>query len=285
MSITFEDARDVIRYIAEHPELVRELRPLVLSEELLRLPEQMREWQAGSIERFERMEANLARWQTESNERFERLEADLARWQAESNERFERLEANLARWQAESNERFERLEAAISENSRQIERLIEAQERFDARQVRFEAAQARLEGRMGNFEGQLLEVKYDRNADAWFGQWLRRPRHASWDDVTDRLELAVEAGEISDAEVEDVRRLDILMSGRLKPSGDEGLLAAEISTTINVDDISRATRRAAILQKAGYRAIPFVGGQSISAEAQLQSDVTPGLIVDLRPAS
>lgn len=219
MSITFEDARDVVRYIIQHPELLSELRPHVLSEELLNLPDQMREWQA------------------------------------------------------ESNERFERLEAAIAENSRHIERLLELQDRFEARMTRFE-------GRMGNIDGSLLEDRYRNRLHSSLGWLLRRPALADMDEIVDRLD---EVADITQQEINDVQLLDFVVSGVMKKSGERVLLGGEASRTINTDDVERAVRRTALLKKAGYNAVPFVGGHFISNDARELAAQTPELVVDIRP--
>ncbi|MGQ9555324.1 MAG: hypothetical protein ACUVWR_14585, partial [Anaerolineae bacterium] len=59
MSFTVREFRDLIRILEEHPEWREELRRQVLSEELLRLPEELAAFRAEARERMDRLEQAL----------------------------------------------------------------------------------------------------------------------------------------------------------------------------------------------------------------------------------
>ena len=65
--------------------------------------------------------------------------------------------------------------------------------------------------------------------------------------------------------------LDILVRGFAKNGDDsrhEVVLAIEASTVIDGDDVDRAFRRAEILKRTGYDARAWVGGASVTTEAE-----------------
>jgi Holliday junction resolvase-like predicted endonuclease/chaperonin cofactor prefoldin len=170
MAFTVSDFSDLVRLLAEHPEWQAELRRLILTEDLLKLPaivqdlaeaQRRTEEQVGKLasavghleERVTRLEvavAELAEAQRRSEERLSRLEAavaELAEAQRRSEERLSRLEAvvaELAEAQRRGEERMARLEAVVAE-------LAEAQRRTEERVARLEAG---MEA-MGRFQAAL----------------------------------------------------------------------------------------------------------------------------------
>ena len=109
MALTREDILDAVRQLQEDDDLLLEaaralldervlrklatrapdvfdtLRRFILTEELLQLPAEFREFRQQVNERFDRLER-------ETRERFDRLEGDLAGFKQETRERFDRVE-------------------------------------------------------------------------------------------------------------------------------------------------------------------------------------------------
>lgn len=114
----------------------------------------------------------------------------------------------------------------------------------------------------------MLEFQFRDRARAYFGLILTRPRLVEADDL-EALDAALESGAITERESESIRWLDGIVRGRDKREADgpETLLAVEVSLTIDIEDVRRARERAAILQKAGYRAFGVVGGETITTRA------------------
>jgi hypothetical protein len=118
--------------------------------------------------------------------------------------------------------------------------------------------------------GELLEMRYARRAVAYFGRWLRGIRVL----LPERLDPAIENAlreRLTPDEVQDALLLDVLVLGRLPvpptPEQAEVLLAVEVSATIDRRDVERAQRRAALLRRAGLRAVPVVAGEGLTAGA------------------
>jgi len=218
MAFTVNDVRDLTQVLALHPEWLGEVRRLVLTAELLALPDLVRE---------------LVEAQKQSEHRLGRLEATVQK---------------LAEAQA-------RTEQAVSELVGSHKRL------FD------QASQLR---------GHDLERRYRENAGVFWGRWLRPVEVLSPNEVREVLEA-----HLSEDEVEDVMRLDVLARGRVRraPESPPVWLAVEVSAVIDQNDVERARRRAALLRRAGYRAIPVVAGEQWTEGAEAAAAEAPLVVL------
>ena len=153
MAFTVSDFSDLIRLLAQHPEWQAELRRLILTEDLLRLP--------VIVQELAEAQRQLAQAQRRTEERLEGLAAVVARLEA-AVEQLRTAVEQLVEAQRRAEERIGRLEAAV-------EQLVEAQRRAEERIGRLEAvveqlaeAQRRAEERIGRLEAvveQLAEAQ------------------------------------------------------------------------------------------------------------------------------
>jgi len=284
--VTWEE---LLRLVEARPDLLERLRQVVLTRELLALPEAVRE--LTEIQRQTTLQIQaLAQAQRQSEERLSRLEAavqELAEAQRRSEERLSRLEAavqELAEAQRRSEERLSRLEATVQElaeaqreTGRQIQELRQGLEELSS-QVH-ELAQAvfrltetvtRLEGTVGDIKGRLLEMAYRERPYAYFGRLLRSIRVVHFPEIEDLVE-----GHLSREEVDELLQLDLLLCGRLRehPERPEVWLAVEVSSVVDKWDVERAKKRAALLQKAGLRVVPVAAGLHSLPEAAHKAEV------------
>ncbi|HWP48712.1 MAG TPA: hypothetical protein VNM22_16265 [Candidatus Limnocylindrales bacterium] len=235
MAFTVQEYLDLVRLLAEHPEWRSELRRLLLSEELLELPQIVRE---------------LAEAQRRAEGRLERLEATVA---------------ELAEAQRRTEERLEALAEAQRQTEEQLRELIEAQRQAERRLEKLESTTKTLVDRVGDIAGRSLEAAYREKAMAYFGPFLRKPRVIAFHTLEEVLET-----QLSSEEFKDLLQLDLLVKGKPRsyPHISEVLLAVEISTVVDQKDLDRAQRRAALLRRAGYQVIPVVAGEQITPEAE-----------------
>ncbi|MBC7228141.1 MAG: hypothetical protein H5T61_13085 [Thermoflexales bacterium] len=219
-----------------------------------------REYRAQSEERFARIEAAIQEL-TAAQARTEQRIAELAAAQA-------RTEAELREYRAQSEERFARLEAAIQELRDAQARTEQTLQALIAVQQKFEERLQRLETRMGRIEGRLLEMVYRERATSYFGRVLRRPKVVDLSAILDDLEAR-----LSPDEVDELLNLDLLVTGRPRWPQEavdqpDIWLAVEVSSTVDVEDVTRAVARSALLRKAGYPAIPTAAGQELTIPAR-----------------
>jgi len=196
---------------------------------------------------------------------------ELAEAHRRAEERLSHLEVvvrELVQAHRQAEERLSRLEAAVRE-------LAEAQRRTEERVGRHEELlQALLESHkrlieiVGDLKGRMLELTYRDRAAAYFGHLLRRMK------VVDPYELEEELRtHLSEREFRDILWLDLLVCGqpRVRPEIAELWLAVEISSVVDRGDVERAERRAMMLRRAGYRAVPVVAGERLTQGAEEES--------------
>jgi hypothetical protein len=156
-------------------------------------------------------------------------------------------------------ERMDRVEAQIAELVR-----VTAAMRDDV-----ERAHRRLDAELGY----LYEMRFERRAPSLFGTWLRKPRVVSLNDL-DLIDEAEDSGLLTERDMAELRALDLLVEGldRADPERRPILFAVEVSRTIEARDVERALARAKILERAGYRARPAVGGRQVDERVKLLAE-------------
>ena len=263
MAFDVRDYLELLRLLQEHPEWRAELRRLLLTDELLALPEIVREL-VEAQRRTEEQIAVLVEAQRRTEERVGGVEervgrveeqiAALAEAQRRTEERVGYIEeqvAALAEAQRQMQEQIRQLTSSIALLAEQVRSLVEAQKHLDAT--------------VGGLKGRMLELMYQSKAVAYFGPLLRRPRVVDLSALLEVLEA-----HLSPEEFHDVLQLDLLVSGRprLQPEAPEVFLAVEISSVIDERDVERALRRSALLRRAGFRTIPVVAGERATLGAE-----------------
>jgi len=175
-------------------------------------------------------------------------------------------------------------EIDVSEAFRQLaesqQRLTALIERMDARTSRVESDVTglktdvaglkvdvgRLRTDVGGLKGITHELNYRDKAVSIFGRYLKRGHNATHE-VADRLQAAVEAGDISEQEFGQVLAADLLWGGQAREAEGEIILVVEASWMAEVSDVERAATRAGILRKIGLIALPVVAGREWTPEA------------------
>ncbi|MCW5934162.1 MAG: hypothetical protein KIT45_07665 [Fimbriimonadia bacterium] len=168
MPFTVNDARDLVRILELHPEWRAEVRRLVLPEELLTLPDLVRElaeMNRQALERLAGVEERLAR----AEERLAGVEERLARAEerlAGVEERLARAEERLAGVEerlAGVEERLAGVEERVARLEEAVLALVESQRRYDERLAAIEAEQQQTNVRLTSLEEgqQRLEHRFD----------------------------------------------------------------------------------------------------------------------------
>ncbi len=215
MPITVKDLPTLLALLEKHPEWREALRAVLLSEELLKMPEEIRRLEqvvAGILEAQRAGEEAVAAFRAEVERRFAELAEAVARLletqnrlieaQARLEERVGRLEEALARLveaQARLEERVGRLEEALA-------RLVEAQARTEERVAQLEErvgrleealarlveAQARTEERLNRLEGRMIQMeeRIMRRLNAFGARWGLRSERAWREGMRAVLEMA-----------------------------------------------------------------------------------------------
>ena len=187
----------------------------------------------------------------------------------------ERLEARQGRLEA----RQDRTEARQDRTEARQDRMEARQDRMEARQDRMEsdladlkAIQQRMQGQLNNLTGTAYERKVAKRAPRAARRYLDIRNAAlvyslaSPDNphLSNLLEQATDARAISDDQADDLEQADLILLGQT-PAGEPAYAVAEVSVTVDRNDVDRAARRARILQAAsGVATQAAVIGTAIS---------------------
>ena len=140
---------------------------------------------------------------------------------------------------------------------------LEEQQKLTSASVRDLADTVRtLHIRTDKTAGWALEWVVGNRLPAYVGRQIKRCRVVGPMDVIESLENRPAIRELSDEDLDQLRRADLIATGVID---DEKIyLVGEVSFTADNDDVLRAARRAAVLRKIGERAQPFVACDAIA---------------------
>jgi len=262
MAFTVEDFQDLVRLLAQHPEWRSELRRLLLSEELLTVPERLARVErllAELVQRDEERSRQLAGLIEAVRENTRQI-AELRETVAEHSRQIAELRETVAehsRQIAELRETVAEHSRQIAEQTRQIEGLRETvlllAQRLDT-----------VAGRTDMALGELLELRAERRLSSWLGRFLRGLRvrpPGEWEREFRPL--------LSPAAFDRLLDADLLARGRLTLDGQrEVWLAIEVSRVIDAEDVARAQEWAQLLREVGLVAVPVVLGAALTGEAR-----------------
>ncbi len=249
------DIDALIQALQNNPEARQRLLAALLPQEFLALPFQV---------------AQLARTVAEHNERIERLER-VVQQLADTVAQLVGVVKGIVQELAELRETVnglirgqEELRASVAELRQTMEGLAKAVERLIEWQVLAEQRFQRIEDRLGQLIGWRLEEEYAKHAYAYFGTYLRKIRRADLEEIFEKA-----TQKLSLTEVKDLSRADLILKGQLRFADQrEVYLVMEVAATLDVNDVTRASRRADLLSRAGFPSIPVVGGEKMAAAVE-----------------
>jgi hypothetical protein len=231
MAFTVSEFRDLIQLLEQHPAWREELRRWVLTEELLALPQMVRE---------------LADFQRQTETRMGQL--------AQHVDTLAQQTAQLTTHVDAQAQRFDRLVIRIDSLTQRMEQLAETQ--------------LRMSSDLEQLKGHNLEQRYRERAPAYFSRLLRRVHALSNDELVALLDAAVTQGQLSRDEADAVLQADVIVRGRRWEDGTEVYLVVEVSWGVGLHDVQRAVERAALLARLGIPSLPVVAGFWVTPEAQ-----------------
>jgi hypothetical protein len=273
MSFTVEDFHDLVRLVTEKPEWRADLRRLVLTEELLSLPEQLAKFQLHTEERFQALIERIAALEERTEKRFQELTERIAALEERTVSRFQELAERVTLLEERTETRFQAVEGQIATLTAQISTLAKTVEK--------------LVIDVGELKGESLENRYRTRAPVYFSRLLRKIHVLSLEELASLLDEAVDAGALSEREAADILLADLVVRGKQRDDGHEVYLVVEISWGVGPQDVERAVQRSRLLAKAGLSTAPVVAGREITKEArqlaqqQQVRQITDGQIVAL----
>ena len=231
---TFEDLLQVLR---SEPQWREELRRLILTDELLKLPEQFQAFQEKVEKRFDRLESDLA---------------ELKRDVAILKEDVENLKVDVANLKVD----VENLKADVAQLKIDVEKL-----KVDVEKLKVDVA---------DLKGDNFERKVRERAPAYLGRIIRKCRVIDISTLAEKLEEAQDSGIITEEEKNSALNLDLLAEGFLKDDRERKVLVAvEVSIKADKKDVERVKERSKTIEKVfGLAVIPIVIGKTFTKGAK-----------------
>ena len=225
---TINNIADLARILREQPEWAEAIRSLVLSQELLDLPERLSDFMALTNRNFELVHSRL-----------DKLEMDVGTLKSDMVEvknRTGNLETTMGQMQVSINQINGRLDNGFGMNY-----------------------QFKVEKNLSSIASQHMNVRRVRVIS---GMQAGRSQ-----EFVDLIEDAEDSGLITREQSEAIQRLDLVFRGQRRGDDTPTLVAAEVSITIGDSDIFRAAERSALLEMAcGAVVLPAVVGSRIDEE-------------------
>ena len=251
-----------------------------------RLTELVNDFIREQKETNQRADQRLARLEeaaASSDQRLDQLTElvnDFIREQRETNqrtdERLARLEEAAASSDQRTDERLARLEEAAASSDQRLTSLTElvndfiqeqretnqeqreTNQRADERLTSLETISRRMQGQIGRLLTNAAERHLQGHLDVVLSQRLNLRRAVTLKSINlgidrglaDQLEEAQDNQIITPGQHLQVRLVDVILSAVDRETAAPVYIAAEISLTLNRNDIARAAERAAILEKA-----------------------------------
>jgi len=270
MSFTVEEFHDLIRLLEDKPEWRAELRRMVLTDELLALPEKVARLVDAQRRTGEEIAA-LTRALHELTDEVKDMKADMGRLDSS----VEEMKADMGTMKAD----IKRLDGSVEEMKADMGTMKADIKRLDG-------GVARLDASVGDLKGESLEVRYRQRAASYLGRIVRRIQTLSTDELSALLDDAIDQGHLTVAEKDEVMLADLVVLGKRREDNAVVYLVVEISWGIGPYDAERAVQRAALLSKVDIPALPVVAGQTIIPEAaQLARTLRVWQVTDGRAVS
>jgi hypothetical protein len=264
----------ILNTLREDPSLLEEFRRLLVPEIVVFLPDLKL-----IAERQAALEERLTRELSAVWEAINALRAEVAELRQEVRsvaERQERMEKRLDQIE----QRQEQMEQRMERIEQRQERMEERQDRMEQRQDRMERRLQRLETDVGHLKGTVKEITYRTNFLGYFGFWVLSAEDP-WRRLWEKIEEALQEGMLTQDELTDLRSADLLWLGVLrrgKFAGQEVLIVAEFSWTVQREDVERALRRASLARKAGFWSLPLVAGTEWESAELKNEAIAKGVV-------
>ena len=247
MAFTVRDFHDLVEIMETQPVWRAEMRRLVLSDDILNLPQEIRE--------LSQVVREFAEASRRHDERLMQLKTESAEANRRHDERFTRVETDIADIKGD----VSTLKSDVSVLKSDVSVL-----KSDVSVLKSDVA---------DMKGENLERRVREHTFVFLSRFARRLKLVSENDFGRLIEDAVEEERLREEEAEDLKWLDIVALGQDREQRTELYLACEVSFSVSEYDLARAIRRAALLQKVTrVKTMPVILGKTIPEPLRKQAD-------------
>ena len=198
------------------------------------------------------------------------LPGQFAQFRAQTESQFQELRGAITRLveaQQRTEARMEALAEAQQRTEARIEALTEAQQRTETQIATLVETEQKVVTDVGTLKGWSLEYEYRSKPLAYFSRVINRPHVLDSDELATLVFDAVDAGILSEAQAHEISLADIVIRGKRGKGGPDVYLVVEVSWGVGEQDVDRAVQRAALLAQLGTLVIPVVAGRWVTPDA------------------
>ncbi len=241
---SINDIADLVQILQDHPEWRNTIRALIVGEELANMPNEVAIFVKATNENF-----NLVHQQFEKvDQRLERLETDVAE-----------IKTDVATLK----EDVSRMDGTLTRMDGTLTRVDGTLTRMDGTLTRMDGTLTRVGGtvtRMGRTVSRLIGEDYESHVATYVHRFLSRSlginasvfsTQRDKSALTGLLDEAEKQGVIEAEETDELDKADLILT----TDGPTDYILAEVSITIQQDDIDRAAERARLFAKATARTV------------------------------
>lgn len=225
---TVHDIADIVRIIREQPEWADTIRSILLSRELLELPQRFAEYAEATNQRLERLETALVAFVESTNRRLETLETEQAA-----------MKSDIVELKSDVKE----LKADVSQLKTDVKEL-----KADVSQLKTEMVAVRQDLRPLKGSHARSGAERDTRRIARIMNCFQVGLLNS-DDLY-RLLAVIDSDDISRSDRDSFENADIVIVGEHRETGETHYIAVEASFTAHEDDTRRAVRNADYLARS-----------------------------------
>jgi len=248
MAFTVRDFHDLVEILENEPAWRAEIRRLVLTDDILTLPQAVRDLTASVRE--------MSDLQRQHEARFERVETDIVDIKTDVSQ----LKTSVGKLETGVG----KLETGVGKLETGVGKLETGVGKLDSRMDTLETKVGKLDTNVAKLNGRDLERQLRERPFVYLSRFALRLKVVGDAELAVLLEAAVERGLLTEEEAEDAKLLDAVARGRRRGDGEPIYLVVEASVVIDQHDLARAVRRAAIVEKAsGVPTLAVVAGERI----------------------
>jgi uncharacterized protein (UPF0335 family) len=270
---TVNDISDLLRILQERPEWLSALRGLVLTEEVMRLPETV----AQLVETVQELARQTAEQFRAINERLDRLETDVAGLKTDMVE----VKADVAG-----------LKTDMAEVKADVAGLKTDMAEVKSEQTQTNRRLSRVENQISDLRGDIMEItaakrvvpRVIQERGLYHCDTIVGPGITLAQEHINDIRRAETAGIVQRGSDQEIALSDLLLHGRRSDDDRHVWVVIEASARIDEHDVNRARRRADILD-AVYNepALAIVVGESIDERDAARAEEAGVTVITLRP--
>ncbi|MFN3481138.1 MAG: hypothetical protein ACK415_12255 [Thermodesulfovibrionales bacterium] len=267
-----ESFEDILRALKERPEWLEELRRIILTEELIALPQKFEKF----LEEFKSHRAEFKTLKEDFENHKDKLETLSGEFKTFREEEFKPLKEKVDRIEGDVGllkEDVTVLKQDVTVLKQDVTVLKQDVTVLKQDVAVLKQDVAVLKQDVAELKGDNFERKVRERAPSYFGRFIRRCKVIGSEELANILDDAMDSNVISEVERDDALNTDVVVTGILKHDREKKVVVVtEVSIKADRSDVERAFERGRIIEKAmNLPSISVVIGKEFTEGAEARA--------------